>query len=678
MVQKVVNKVVSIKQSPKLLAITFAVVFGIIGAVYLLISSAATAPTILTPSSGATTLGLVNIEVSTGSRSKSLQGFVYVNGIKMPGKLTYLTSRKYVYKELDGSTGLNMMQFDKGSVQIVAELGGAKGAPITVNNTGTTRIANPYDGLTYARKFTVRGVIDLPTLPTTAKLVVDGAELPGNIVPLPNGWVYQNPDNTYDPTLAPGTHTLQLNIDTNKYKSWPVKVVVSDTLEVKILSPTEGQTGLATTIDPGFKIDNPQTSIKLLVDGQYLNGSIQYLPTLGGWKYRNQDGTAGVNLANGVHTMQVDNAGAKSAVVNFTVGTTTTSSTTTTTSPTTTGGTWGDHMGMNIWFTKANIDRVNAMGLKWVRISWELPWDATYIINSSGAAEKLTDNVAYAHSKGIKVLQSCQKTPHSYSSSDISSFVSYCASWVDKGADAIEIGNEWNHGPFWGVYPGGNYTLQAQLSDATTTAIRAKSATIPIMNAGWSPENQDQHPYDIPQQAMQRLLSASTSFKANGTKIAHHPYAYNCNSALKCSYDTPADPCSSKVPKTCRADWNAFLATQDVYQAAKANGYDKPVWMTEIGGPSGGIDTTTGSCFKNVGTGQCFTLESQRQLFADYITGIKQMRAAGTPIELIFWSSLVDGASATNNLEKTSGAYDASWTIKPAGQIILDQVKLAW
>ena len=518
--QKVVNKVVSIKQSPKLLAITFAVVFGIIGAVYLLISSAATAPTILTPSSGATTLGLVNIEVSTGSRSKSLQGFVYVNGIKMPGKLTYLTSRKYVYKELDGSTGLNMMQFDKGNVQIVAELGGAKGAPITVNNTGTTRIANPYDGLTYARKFTVRGVIDLPTLPTTAKLVVDGAELPGNIVPLPNGWVYQNPDNTYDPTLAPGTHTLQLNIDTNKYKSWPVKVVVSDTLEVKILSPTAGQTGLPTTIDPGFKIDNPQTSIKLLVDGQYLNGSIQYLPTLGGWKYRNQDGTAGVNLANGVHTMQVDNAGAKSAVVNFTVGTTTTI---TAAPPTTTASI----NRFSLWLgtgqtggpksiTDAINDAVNSHA-KMARVEATIPYQSKW--NFSGYDSLL----AVAKAKNVQVMYLFDYTPqelfptyngavvkdlwgstspsasiHSFPRNPVlqDKWVTYAMALVDYSeahypgvVGAIEWGNEpngWEFGSQHAQYPVRPADYASLLKKAHT-ALKAKYPSIVSVAGGTSP-----------------------------------------------------------------------------------------------------------------------------------------------------------------------------------------------
>ena len=646
--QKVVNKVVSIKKSPNLLAITFAIVFGIIGAIYLLISSAATAPTILTPSSGATTLGVVNIEVSTGSRSKSLQGFVYVNGIKMPGKLTYLTSRKYVYKELDGSTGLNMMQFDKGNVQIVAELGGAKGAPITVNNTGTTRIANPYDGLTYARKFTVRGVIDLPTLPTTAKLVVDGAELPGNIVPLPNGWVYQNPDNTYDPTLAPGTHTLQLNIDTNKYKSWPVKVVVSDTLEVKILSPTEGQTGLATTIDPGFKIDNPQTSIKLLVDGQYLNGSIQYLPKLGGWKYRNQDGTAGVNLANGVHTMQVDNAGAKSAVVNFTVGTTTTSSTTTTTSPTTTGGTWGDHMGVSMMvMTNEYIDKTAALGVKWIRMSVESGW---------GFDQNLMN---YAHSKGLKVLQACQKSGKTYydNATDISNFANYCASWVDKGADAIEIGNEWNHMPFYNYSgtgsPDSTFISQAKYTDATVDAIRAKSGTIPIVNSGWSPEPS---PRDPPA-ATTKFFSNSSSFKTKATGMAHHPYQWDVGPT---------------------GGYYAFWQTQDVYKNAKALGFDKPVWLTELGGPSNGsktIGTTT----------YTYSLASQEKLYSDYITGIKQLRAGSggrantvVPVDLIFWHTIKDGQSATSVIEQSFGLYDLSGAIKPAGTVVKNQAAQAW
>lgn len=424
---------------------------------------------------------------------------------------------------------------------------------------------------------------------------------------------------------------------------------------VAISSPSNNTTGLSGTvnIDASASDNTAIAKVELYVDNAPYGSAITASPFKWSW-----DTTLTTNTSHTIYAKAYDTSGNAQSSTPITLSVDNTP---------VAGSTWGDHMGMNIWFTKANIDRVKTMGLKWVRISWETPWDTTYIQNSSGALEKLTDNVAYAHSKGIKVLQSCQKTPHSYTSADISSFASYCASWVDKGVDAIEIGNEWNHAPFWGVWPNGNYSLQAQISDATSTAIRAKSTTIPIMNSGWSPESQDLHPLDIPQQAMARLLVASTTFKNYGSIIANHPYAYNCDSPLKCSYPT-------------RKDWNALLATADVYQAAKANGYDRSVWMTEIGGPSGGINpsSATGDCFRNAYTNQCFTVDSQRQLFVDYITGINQLRASGTPIEIIFWSSLVDGASATNSLEQTAGAYYSNWGIKPAGQVILDQVNKAW
>ena len=638
-------------RSPRTLAIVFAAVFAVIGVVYLLISSAATAPTILSPSNGASTIGVTNIEVSTSSRSKTLQGFVYVNGVKMPGKLTYVSSRKYVYKNTDGSTGLNMMQFNKGNVQVVAELGGAKGSPITLNNTATARFINPYDGLTYARKFSVSGLIDLPTTTaTTAKLLVDGAALPGSVVPRPNGWGYQNPDGSYDPTLATGSHTLQISLNNDAYKSWPIKVMVSDTLEVKILSPTEGQTGLANTIDPTFKIDNPQTDIKLLVDGQYLNGSVQYLPQSGGWKYRNQDGTTGINLANGKHTIQVDNAGAKSVIVNFTVGATTTT-TTTTTGPTTSGATWGDHMGVSMMvMTNEYIDKTAALGVKWIRMSVESTW---------GFDQNL---MTYAHSKGLKVLQACQKSGKTYydNATDITNFANYCASWVDKGADAIEIGNEFNHMPFYNYNgsgsPDSTFISQAKYTDATVNAIRAKSSTIPIVNAGWSPEPS---PRDPPT-AMDKLLANSNgSFATKASGIAHHPYQYDVGPY---------------------GGYYAFWLTRDVYKKASARSFDKPVWLTEIGGPS-----ATGS----------YTLSTQAQLYKDYISAIGQMRTGTSkydtvtstannivkvPVSIIFWHTIKDGQSSSmpGTREDYFGLYDSNGALKPAGQVVKTQAPIAW
>lgn len=307
------------------------------------------------------------------------------------------------------------------------------------------------------------------------------------------------------------------------------------------------------------------------------------------------------------------------------------------------GNTWGDHMGISLWPDRTNFDKAKALGVKWVKISWEQNW-GTFDYSL----------IDYAHSIGLKVLQDCQKGDHTYTLADLGSFVSYCAAWVDRGVDAIEIGNEWNHIPFWLPAPDSTYALPAAFFDYTAEAIRQKSATIPIMNSGWSSETSP----NLPQEAMAKSLDRSNGkFKVNGSAIAHHPYAYNCDSPLKCDY--PA-----------RKDWNAFLATQDVYNEAKIRGFDKPIWFTELGGPSGGGF--------NLYNGQAFTTASQAQLYKDYIAGMALMRAGGVPISIVFWHTTQDGQSFTNDLEKTFGLYDSNWNIKPAGQVVKDQAAKTW
>ncbi len=307
--------------------------------------------------------------------------------------------------------------------------------------------------------------------------------------------------------------------------------------------------------------------------------------------------------------------------------------------------TWGDHMGISGEINRTNIDKVKSLGLKWIKFSSERGWSFDYSL------------IDYAHSKGIKVIETCQQTvngKHTYSSSDVFPFAQWCASWVDRGVDAIEIGNEWNHEPFWVPKPNGNYSLQALLSDVTTQAIRDKSATIPILNSGYSPESSP----DLPQQALGKLLDASNGqFKTKANRIGHHAYAYNCDSPLKCEYDTGKP-------------YNTFLQTQDLYKVAKQKGFDHPVIITELGGPSG-----NGT---NEYTGKPFTPATQQQLYQDYLCGLALLRGGGIPIDLAFWHTIRDGESSTNAAELTFGIYDANWNLKKSGELVKAQAALPW
>lgn len=445
---------------------------------------------------------------------------------------------------------------------------------------------------------------------------------------------------------------------------------------VKVTSPVMGSTvrGAVTIVSDGgvgtYGSWTP-TNVTFAVDGVSLGNATSR--TSAGWSIV-WDST---RVGDGFHQITATAQGAKgrsyrSPAINVTVAnssgtstaittttttappatTTTTVPTTTTTVPTTTvpstSGTWGEHMGVSMMvLTPEYIDKTAALGVKWIRMSVESGW---------GFDQNL---ITYAHSKGLKVLQACQKGGHAYSgtSTDVASFATYCASWVDKGVDAIEVGNEWNHMPFYNYNgtgsPDPTGVSQARYFDATVAAIRTKSATIPVMNSGWSPESSPR----LPQELMDKTLANSDGRMKQGSAIAHHGYAYNCDSPLRCAYPT-------------RRDWNSFLATQDVYAAAKARGYDRGVWLTEIGAPSG-----NGS---NLYNGTAYTLASQEQMYRDYLTGISQMRSAGTPIQVVFFHTIKDGQSATNAAEQTFGLYDLNGVLKPAGAVVKSRAAMAW
>ena len=452
-------------------------------------------------------------------------------------------------------------------------------------------------------------------------------------------------DNTPPPSSPPTADTTAPTVSI----AFPTSGNVSNTVQVTAKATDAGGSGISKV---EYYLD--QSTTPFSTSTATINGSTDTYATL--W-----DTTTTNNAAHTLYAKAYDVAGNSTQSTGISVNVN---------NNVTSGSLWGDHMGV----VRAKpdtlaLDRTVALGAKWIRISIEQG-------DTSFNTDPTNGIIAQAHKKGLKVLQACQKPAisgiHNYngSSTDISSFASYCASWVDKGADAIEIGNEWNHMPFYNFNntgsPDSTYVSQAAYTNATTNAIRAKSNTITILNAGWSPEPS---PNDPPAATTKLLSSTDASFKSKATGIAHHPYQWDIG------------PYGGNY---------AFWQTISIYNNAKTAGYSKPVWLTELGGPSTGSLTTGCGTFT-------YTEATQAQLLKDYINAIKQLRigsdtinfnaCSGTlklsgaiPIETLFWHNL-DGVDATNTFEKSFGLYTngtSTGTIKPSGAAFQYQAAQLW
>ena len=500
--------------------------------------------------------------------------------------------------------------------------------------------------------------------------------------------------------IAPGTHTISVrmtNPRTKSGRSTCVRSLFIDSIQFQDNTPAPPPPPPADTTAPSVVINSPVsgsinkgtvTISATASDGTgsgvskleyYLDSSTTPFSTTTATvsgttdKYAaTWDTTTANNAPHTLYAKAYDNAGnsQNSAVVSLSVNNSVTA-----------GEIWGDHMGVtNRYPSTVSVDRAVNLGVTWIRMSVE-----------QGEAFD-TNVINYAHSKGIKILQSCQKpatsiptaiwgqnATHKYdgSTTDVSNFATYCAGWVDKGVDAIEIGNEWNHFPFFDSdptthMPDSTFTLQAAYTNATTNAIRAKSSTITILNSGWSSES---GLLDQRTATTSILTKPDTSFKSKATGLANHPYQYDTG-----VYGGP---------------W-AFWKTEGVYGNARDNGFDKPVWLTEIGGPSA-LSRTLTSCGGIVIN---FTPATQEQLYKDYIAGIKLLRGGtGTvqfnglcgstkldltkavPIKMIMWSTLNDGASDASikgGIEEHFGLYDINGNIKPAGLVVKNQSTQLW
>jgi hypothetical protein len=327
--------------------------------------------------------------------------------------------------------------------------------------------------------------------------------------------------------------------------------------------------------------------------------------------------------------------------ITTTVGTT--STTTTTVTPTITPMTerLGDLMGISAGAMASTrvLDACVDLGVRWVRVSHELGWNSL-----TGLQKTVTD----AHARGLKVLQCIQKAGHTYTTNDAEPLTYFALQCAGLGIDALEIGNEWNHGPFFSptTLPP---TLQATLSAYIAPRVRAQYPTLPITTSGLSPAGGSYTPHLWWPAFWDAAPLANAG--AGYTAQALHPFVY------------PEDPCGL----IGHPEWNPWWALPIIRDAMTARGIHQPIWFTEVGCPG---DPTGQTIIRGI-----VCDESRQQLVTSQY--LKQWRTLGQPGEPIFIATAYDGDSVSvPGPENYLGLIRADGTRKPAWQIVHDTAAL--
>lgn len=303
----------------------------------------------------------------------------------------------------------------------------------------------------------------------------------------------------------------------------------------------------------------------------------------------------------------------------------------------------------------AALDRIAEIGYGWVRVSHEMGW--------GGTIDALAATVVEAHKRGIKVLQSPQVAGKAYKSDAtfIAQWRQFCADCVGIAkVDALSLGNEWNHLPFWTspsstdpnnatrTIPQYVPTTQALLTWHGAQAARAINPLIPVATPGMSPESSVLNPsawwptfFDCDKGNM---IAASL------TAVDVHPYVW------------PEDPSTNPI------QWNPGLQTPDIVSAAKARGMSGEIWYGEIGAPGYPAGTT-------IPTVRGYLLDEARQqvCYNGYFKVIRSHEAAGINIRNIMWTTMFDGQSvSTPGPEQYFGIIRSDGTKKPVWQMLKD------
>lgn len=285
----------------------------------------------------------------------------------------------------------------------------------------------------------------------------------------------------------------------------------------------------------------------------------------------------------------------------------------------------------------AVLDGIVTLGLRWVRISEEYGWSGL---------DRLRTTCNEAHARGLKVIQCVQNSGHRYDdpvkNDGLVQFAVQCAA---AGADVIEVGNEWNHAPFWQapsvtvMPPQAQANLSARIARAVHNVYPAK----PVITPGMSPEAEPLNPWTWWPQYLDADSLGHTAAQWDG--IGLHPFCY------------------PELATTNPIQWNPLAQVPTIASQAAARGITKAVWITEIGAP--GFQTNAPTI-----RGIALTDERQAACYDAYHAVIRQHEAAGYRFPAICYATLIDGQSATNAVERGLGLIRADGTRKPAWDLV--------
>lgn len=313
----------------------------------------------------------------------------------------------------------------------------------------------------------------------------------------------------------------------------------------------------------------------------------------------------------------------------------TASATTTTVSPTTRGSRLGISAGP--FASLALLDGAAALGLKWVRVSEEYGWNGL---------DRLKATCDAANARGLKIIQCVQNSGHRYDDPiKNDGLVQFAVQCVAAGASVVEVGNEFNHRPFWqapevSVMPP---QAQANLTARIARAVHNAYPNTPVITPGMSPEADPLNPWTWWPQYLD--ADALGHAAANWNGIGLHPYCY------------------PELATTNPVQWNPLLQVPTIRSDAAKRGITTSVWLTEIGAP--GFATSA-----PIIRGVALTEQRQVDCYKAYISVIRQQESAGIAYPLVCFHTLFDGQAATNAVEQGFGLIRTDGTKKPVYDVV--------